>query len=327
MIVPQYWAEASVRMQRKRRQVTVRRFGWSDVSQAEAQASAEARAREAVVSMEAGQRLSFRERKVSYNGAEGLPIREEVISRHGDTVVTRNTYGARCLNTPNVLFADIDFPRKSGGAAFLILFVLALIGAVAVGGAKHAWLYGLATFMLDEWIGHGLKRYLDKRKAPEAIAQAEKQCRDRVEQFIKSHPAWHVRVYRTPAGLRVLAMHRVFDPAEPEVAECFRELGTDLVYVTMCSRQKCFRARVSPKPWRIGISQHIRPRPGIWPVNPEKMPLRQTWVDQYEKAAVRFSSCRFLTALGNRTLVDPAAQAVQALHDQLCQANTSLPLG
>jgi len=36
-----------------------------------------------------------------------VPIREEIVSRHGDTIITRNSYGARCLNTPNALFADI----------------------------------------------------------------------------------------------------------------------------------------------------------------------------------------------------------------------------
>ena len=31
MIVPQYWAEARTRHRDRNRQVTVRRFGWSDV--------------------------------------------------------------------------------------------------------------------------------------------------------------------------------------------------------------------------------------------------------------------------------------------------------
>lgn len=46
---------------------------------------------------------------MAYNGAQGVPIREEVLERHGDTVITRNGYGAKCLNTPDVLFADVDF--------------------------------------------------------------------------------------------------------------------------------------------------------------------------------------------------------------------------
>ena len=33
----------------------------------------------------------------------------EIVSRHGETVITRNSYGALCLNTPNALFADVDY--------------------------------------------------------------------------------------------------------------------------------------------------------------------------------------------------------------------------
>ena len=59
--------------------------------------------------MLSGEKLRRREPQTSYNGAEGVPIREEVLEQHGEEIITRNSYGARCLNTPNVLFADIDF--------------------------------------------------------------------------------------------------------------------------------------------------------------------------------------------------------------------------
>ena len=50
-----------------------------------------------------------REARVAYNGSNGVPIREEVFAKHDDIIITRNLYGSLCLNTPNVLFADIDF--------------------------------------------------------------------------------------------------------------------------------------------------------------------------------------------------------------------------
>ena len=109
MIVPAYWAEGRLQLRVEGRQMTVRRFGWSDESQAAAQAHADERTREAFGRIAAGEALERRERKVGYNGARGLPIREEIVERHGDAVVTRNSYGARCLNTPDVLFVDVDF--------------------------------------------------------------------------------------------------------------------------------------------------------------------------------------------------------------------------
>jgi len=56
-----------------------------------------------------GEKLIRREPKIPYKGAAGVPIREEIVSRHGETIITRNAYGARCLNTPNVLFADVRY--------------------------------------------------------------------------------------------------------------------------------------------------------------------------------------------------------------------------
>src|SRR5262245_53517196 len=112
MIVPQYWAEARLQHRDRLRPATVRRFGWSDDSQVEAQANADARAQAALARLVAGETIPKREPKIPYNGAAGVPIREEIVSRHGDTIITRNSYGARCLNTPNVLFADIDFPPR-----------------------------------------------------------------------------------------------------------------------------------------------------------------------------------------------------------------------
>ena len=100
MIVADYWAEGRVQGRIDGHQLTVRRFGWSDSSQAEAQQNADSRAGEAFEQIAAGVDLPRRERKLAYNGADGMPIREQIVSRHDDTVITRNSYGALCLNTP-----------------------------------------------------------------------------------------------------------------------------------------------------------------------------------------------------------------------------------
>ena len=117
MIVPEFWAEGRVQHREPGKQVTVRRFGWSDQSISEAQNMADARARESLQRILTGAPAQRREPKVPYNGAEGVPIREEIVSRHGDEVITRNSYGARCLNTPKVLFVDVDFTTGGNGHA------------------------------------------------------------------------------------------------------------------------------------------------------------------------------------------------------------------
>jgi hypothetical protein len=268
MIVPLFWAEGRARDRSSGRQVTVRRWGWSDLSQADAQRHADDRARADLERLLAGEQVRRREFRVAYNGADGVPIREEIVSRHGETLVTRNGYGALCINTPDVLFADIDFPES---------------------------------------IPKG----------------AETAARGRVARFIAAHPDWNARVYLTPKGLRVLVLHQLFLPDSAQVSEFFQTLGTDPIYIRMCMKQFCFRARVSPKPWRVGIDKHFSP--AVWPVNDDRKAGRDRWIAAYTRASVGHASCRYLETLGSGA-VDPDADAVRVLHDDLSRALTALPL-
>jgi hypothetical protein len=324
MIVPKFWAEARAKKRTARKQVTVRRFGWSDESEAAAWAMADARAKAALAEILEGGKVARRERRQPYNGSEGVPIREEIIATHGQMVLTRNSYGAVCLNTPNVFFADIDFNDDASCVLCGIVVTCLSLGGIYVGAAVHSWLVMLlavaGAIILGVWMSYNLHKIIVQvRGGQERIAKS------RVESFLRGHPDWNFRVYRTPAGLRVLATHATFDPNAPAVAECFRALGTDPIYVRMCSRQHCFRARVSPKPWRIGIGHHLRPRPGVWPVDPAQLPERQRWIEGYERAAKDFASCRFLESLGSGT-VDSAVADVQQIHDELCRAGSELPI-
>lgn len=322
MIVPQYWAEGRVQVRTSERQVTVRRFGWSDISQAEAQAHADQRAREAFNRVLSGERLRRRDLKVPYNGADGVPIREEIIARHGQTVITRNAYGARCLNTPNVLFADLDFAKPFVRVKPITHFVIAIAFWSAIG-----WFFqwSLLTMAIILGIVTALFMLTNVLRSRAGLVATEVDARRLIDRFLAHHPDWHFRIYRTPAGYRLLAMHRTFDPHEPAVEECFRELGTDPVYARMCRNQNCFRARVSPKPWRIGIESHLRPRPGVWPISAEFMPIRQRWVAEYEAKAEGYSACRFVESIGSG-VENSTAQTVQRIHDEMCGAMADKPL-
>lgn len=325
MIVPRYWAEGRLQHRSKGRQVTVRRFGWSDISQQDAQALADARTREAFERVLAGEPLPRREDKRPYNGAVGVPIREEIIAREGDSVITRNSYGALCLNTPNAFFVDIDFDDPGPDAALKRKVRMPLLAlAVLAGVVAKSWMVGIASaivvLVLAAWVIRRLHAARMRRDGgPEAWANA------RIEALITAHPDWCLRQYRTPAGFRLLVMHRPFDPADPEVEACFNALKTDPLYALMCVRQHCFRARVTPKPWRIGIARHLRPRPGTWPIKPERMAERRQWVADYERRSAGFAACGYVRTLGEGR-VDPRVDAVRELHDRLCRADSGLPL-
>jgi len=318
MIVPDHWAEARRQHREAGRQVTVRRFGWSTTSAADAQAMADARAEAALARLLAGEKLPRREPKVPYNGAHGVPIREEVLARHGEEVVTRNAYGARCLNSPAVLFADVDFSPEAGVkpvlASFAVLAAAALLSALAL----TSWRVGLGLLLAALLLAAPLAR-LVRRTTVAAQGGPEARIRRRLARFVAAHAGWGVRLYRTPAGLRLLATHRPFAPDEAEVAAFFAAVAADPVYVRMCLNQRCFRARLTAKPWRIGIAGHLRPRPGVWPVSAQGMALRAAWVAGYEAKAARYAACRYVETVGSGELHERVRQVV-ALHDRESRA-------
>lgn len=319
MLVPEFWAEARKQHRDGKRQLTVRRFGWSNDSQDEALAMAELRAAEALSRLLAGEKIERREPKIAYNGADGVPIREEVLSRHGEEVVTRNAYGAHCLNTPRALFADIDFDAPSRAREVLLVLVLMAGGSVLAGLYFHRWEVVLILLLLSLSLAFPLASLLCRlliawRGGPERLA------RQRVLTFLARHPDWNLRLYTTPNGLRLLATHRPFSADEPEVLQFFSAVGTDPVYVRMCLNQRCFRARLTAKPWRIGIAAHLRPRPGVWPVDPARLPLREQWVAEYESKAAEFAACRFVESLGSGK-VHRDLRPVIELHDRESRAD------
>lgn len=347
MRIPLYWAEARIQHRRGRRHslsvqfvgwsdvnaeeaqtLSVQRLGWSDVSAEEAQRHADARVRDAFVRIQAGERLPYRERRTAYLGTEGVPIREEILERHGSVVITRNRYGAHCLNVPDVLFADVDLEafvpdglRLGWAAPFL-----------AMAGGAAAWFAGMGGWSILVgmllWLvlrlAHGWSRRRARRRF-EADGGAEQHARRRIEQFVRGQPQWRARLYRTPNGFRLMATHRRFAPGEPAVSEAFEALGVDPVYRQLCRQQDCFRARLTAKPWRIGITQGLKPG-AAWQPEHAQLPERQAWIADYEARAAAYAACSYVETLG-RGRDDPEILPIRELHDRLCRATVkSVPL-
>ena len=117
-------------------------------------------------------------------------------------------------------------------------------------------------------------------------------------------------------------MHQIFDPRGEEAQQLFNALQADPNYVRMCKNQNCFRARISPKPWRIGLEAL---RSGVWPVKEQSMHARNVWVDEYQTRAEEYASCKFVEQLGS-PLTHPKAKHVQSIHDPYCNANLNLEI-
>ncbi len=181
------------------------------------------------------------------------------------------------------MFIDIDFPEKG-------------LGGMAAGLLRG--LFGAAPPKPEE--------------APLRLISA----------WAAQRPDVGLRIYRTLGGLRCLITNVPFHPAGSDAQAILSDLKSDPLYIRLCRAQECFRARLTPKPWRCGIKQPPPRYP--WPDSPTEMRFRQ-WEQQYEAAARSYMTCRLIQEIGPRD-VHPEIAPVLDLHDQLACSMYNLNL-
>ena len=221
-------------------------------------------------------------------GQGGQPLREEVLQRQDDDqgrpllALTRNRYGAIVLNSACAMFVDVDDPPAAAG-----------------GGGLLGRMFG---------------------KRPPAAPAAEPPGLAAARAWTQAHPVWGWRAYRTKAGLRLLAVHDVFDPTDPATDAVMQALGADPLYRRLCRDQACFRARLTPKPWRIDLHE----QPPAFPYG-DQAARQERWARTYQEKRKGYATCRFVGAFGSDQ-VHPAVAPVIALHDQIADAHRDAPL-
>jgi hypothetical protein len=258
---------------------------WSSQSLAEAQSLAN----------QAAQQLADRFRAGNYPPKHGgyypdRPFREQIMqeikSGSGETavVVTRNSYGCLVLNTAQVMFVDIDLPEpKPSGGLFKRLF---------------------------------------GKPDPAPSGNLQSEALTRIENWTRNNSGWGWRIYRTRAGLRLLATQGLVEADSATADGVFEALGADPLYRKLCKTQKCFRARLTPKPWRCGIYS----KPQRWPWLDTKEEKRfQKWEQQYQSASVNWATCELVNQIGN-AVVHPEVQPVVKLHDDAVRVGSKLQL-
>ncbi len=164
------------------------------------------------------------ERVVPYHDGEPepiIPVDDLYSLPREDAFVTVNAYDALILNSKNLLIVDIDFgnPRyeEHGGAADVPEVL--------------TWLRRLKR----------LDQHLSRRFGS--------------PYFPLEHPQFSAQsytVYRTAAGCRVICTSRPFPWATDGwlATHFMRFMRADPQYMALCEAQKCYRARLTPKPWR-----------------------------------------------------------------------------
>jgi len=128
-----------------------------------------------------------------------------------------------------------------------------------------------------------------------APVQAETELLAKAERVVQRQSKWGWRIYRTRAGFRLLATHRLFEPGTVDSEPVFDELGADPLYRQLCKSQKCFRARLTPKAWRCKI-----PLPPSWPWPDARAEERfKKWEVRYLAACHERATCELIATLGN----------------------------
>lgn len=256
---------------------------WSSHSLAEAQALADAAAQQLADRFRRGE-LPPPHRGYYPDRPLREPVLQEIKNDSGETiaVITRNSCGCLVLNTARVMFVDVDLPAPRRPGLLARLF------------GKTA-----ATPSVSENV---------------ALAK--------VEDWTRNHPDWGWRIYRTRAGLRLLATHALFAPQVVVDGGVFDALGADPLYRQLCRSQNCFRARLTPKPWRCGV----RSKPERWPFPDARAEKHfQKWQAHYESFAANWAACEFVKTIGNGA-VHPDVRPVLAAHDRLTRAASKLNL-
>jgi hypothetical protein len=125
------------------------------------------------------------------------------------------------------------------------------------------------------------------------------------------------RVYETCAGMRLIITGRTFPAGSDESRKILRKFNADPLYAMLCTKQQCYRARLTPKPYRMRLKAHRINYPRT---EPEQQSVEQ-WLETYKRASDRFATYKFVNEFGR-----PGHNAVIKYHDNVTKARESLAL-
>ena len=126
------------------------------------------------------------------------------------------------------------------------------------------------------------------------IAAIKKEC--------EADATLSARLYRTAHGWRVMLRGQGLSIGSAREAELFAALQADPLYARLCRSQLCWRARLSPKPFRRGLKRY--------PIPQYAQQRADEWIAAYEKATAGLGVCRLVDCFG------PAMNdAMVELHD------------
>lgn len=217
-----------------------------------------------------------------YYPTDGSVLREVVLEEGGSGevrwAVTRNRYGAEVFNVGGMGILDVDVPLRR-----VVEEPTGFFGRL-FGRPKVRWVRDDPAEVLE-----GLR---------EALAGS----------------GFGGRIYETAAGFRVLVLSEVLRWDDPRFAALLDQTGSDPLYAALCRRQECCRARLTPKPWRVGIGG---PAYGTVPTPwaPTPTPAWTEWLQLYTQQGAAYATTRLIGGFGPAQTA-PALVEAAARHDR-----------
>lgn len=245
----------------------------STISQADADQRAFAAAQALVEGITSGAIDAVASRYEYETGEITEPIYEELFYATDDvekTLIGRvsvNAYGALIINSPQVMFVDVDTGTDP-----------------------------------------------DQKQTSPILTEIR--ALELLQDFVDANDGYGFRVYRTFAGLRYLCITHLADPTSEWTAGLMTALAADRSYRALCRIQKCFRARLTPKPWRMATAESSPNR---------KVKSRIENLGEYLTAAAGNATCEFVGVYGTDSTL-PIVEKVRVHHDTQTQASSGLPL-
>ncbi|MFI4873280.1 MAG: hypothetical protein ACIARQ_15820 [Phycisphaerales bacterium JB061] len=138
--------------------------------------------------------------------------------------------------------------------------------------------------------------------------------------WVSANPSRSARAYRTAGGLRYLIVSPKLDPASTDSARLMDELRADPRYALLCKHQRSYRARLGPKPWRIGCRGI-----NVNAVNQRENPAVDDNLANYNEKARDFAVCELIEELGPSARDAQVADLIR-VHDEMCKVGSGLPL-
>ncbi|WP_088893806.1 hypothetical protein [Leptolyngbya ohadii] len=139
------------------------------------------------------------------------------------------------------------------------------------------------------------------------VALSQKQAIAAVENLAEQFSHLGFRVYRTRNGLRHLCVTQPFDPQDTATHRLMANLYVDPLYARLCQFQATFRARLTPKPWRVDDE------------------YRQKFIyDRITGAVIpessRYAVCHLIEIIGEPEIL-PEFEPLVQIHDSYCRVS------